>query len=344
MQKSRIEKDVRGLLYVAKFGWLRTAELGKLLWPESKYSRQIADQFLSSWIKRKLVIVRELPERHGRIFVLSKGGVNLLAEHGIIATTSGKNIGRTEAGKWIPPSTWKHDLMAAGVLAELHKHGYDIYPEHEIRRRGNVEPGMKIPDGLAVKNDQVIWLEVENARKTGKYAKALAGALIRVSDGSIYKVLGKKANTALVAYPADLVDERGYSLDHKTRVKRIIASQAKQAINLLWAECWLAGAGVESISFRKEKIESDRAISVAKQLEAYYKEVEKDVYEAYYATYYIELWKEPVDGYGNGGDWRYYIKNREGEEFGGVGNKSISEVKKSVADFISKDWRHVKYF
>lgn len=295
MQKNnstgRLQKDIKGLLMVAKFGWLRTAELGKLLWPESKYSRQIADQFLSNWIKRKLVIVRELPERYGRFFVLAKGGVDLLAEHGIVASTSGKNIGRTESGSWIPPATWKHDLIAAGVLAELHKRGYDIYPENEIKRTGNCEAGMKIPDGLAVRNEEVIWLEVENARKTGKHAKTLAGALIRVADESIYNVIGKKANKALVAYPMNCIDERGYSLDHKTRVTNIVASLANEDIKVAWAECEMKGAGVKSIKFTKDEIKSHRAIAIAKQIS--WREIRENLITAGYSNFYLQIEKLP---------------------------------------------------
>lgn len=298
MQKNngvgKLQKDVKGLLMVAKFGWLRTAELGKLLWPESKYSRQIADQFLSNWIKRKLVIVRELPERYGRVFVLAKGGVDLLAEHGIVASTSGKNIGRTESGSWIPPATWKHDLIAAGVLAELHKRGYDIYPENEIKRTGNCEAGMKIPDGLAVRNEEVVWLEVENARKSGKHAKVLAGALIRVVEGSIYNILGKKANRALVAFPSKCIDERGYSVDHKTRVTNIVASLANKDIKVAWAECEMKRAGVKSIEFSEEKIDSDRAIAIAKQLESYWKPTDEGL-EACYGRWLLWVYEEKLD-------------------------------------------------
>ena len=166
-------KDANGLLFVYQFGWLRTAELGKLMWPDSPASRQAADRLARSWIERQFVIVRDLPDGAGRALVLAKAGVRLLAENGI-ESGSGKSIGKLNGDDWLPPASWRHDLIAHGVLCELHRLGYTVYPEMELRRRASSHP--KIPDGFAIKSGEGIWLEVENARKSGKEMHNLADA------------------------------------------------------------------------------------------------------------------------------------------------------------------------
>ncbi|MHA6891287.1 hypothetical protein [Ralstonia pseudosolanacearum] len=163
-------KDARGLFFLHQFAWLRTAELGKLMWPDMASSRQLADRLARDWLARRLVIARDLPGSAGRALVLATAGVRLLAEQGIVAA-SGKDIGKLAEDGWSPPLTWRHDLLAAGILCELHRQGFSIHPETELRR--HADHGVKIPDGICVRGQEVLWLEVENARKTGRMDEAL---------------------------------------------------------------------------------------------------------------------------------------------------------------------------
>ena len=170
--QQRRRNDAMGLHFIHQFDWLRTAELGHLLWPHSPASRQAADRLARDWIARRLVLVRELPNAAGRALVLSEAGARVLADEGLLAK-SGKNIGKSTDQGWLPPASWAHDLLAAGVLCELHRRGFNIYPEAELRRRAGAQA--KIPDGLAVGPDgQVVCLEVERARKSGPQMRKLA--------------------------------------------------------------------------------------------------------------------------------------------------------------------------
>lgn len=327
MQKNtRLEKDVRGLLFLNKFGWLRTVELGKLVWPNSPAFKQLGVRLADGWIKKKLVIVRDLPGRAGRIFVLARGGVELLARHGIEAS-SGKNIGRIEADGWRPPATWQHDLIAHGVLCELHKKGYEIYPENEIKK-SPLRAGVKVPDGLAVKENRVIWVEVENARKSGKYAKELAKALIYASQRSHEEVFKLKATDALVAFPDDVVSEKGYSIDHESRVKKMISSITDRTVNIHFAKCEMLGLGVASVSMKIESIDSDRAIAIMKQLEILWDKKDNEIVINNYNGFKLSLQRQ-IDA------WQVEIFQNN-KQVHRESTKTISEAKYAAAKFVTQ--------
>lgn len=62
--EQQARNDYNGLLWIKKFLWLRSYELGILLWPgDRSWSRTRADRVIRSWSKRGLVILRELPDR-----------------------------------------------------------------------------------------------------------------------------------------------------------------------------------------------------------------------------------------------------------------------------------------
>jgi len=260
-------KDAKGLLFVHRFGWLRTAELGKLMWPDSPASRHAADRLARSWIERQLVIVRDLPGGAGRALVLAAAGVRLLAENGIEAG-SGKGIGRLNDEGWLPPASWRHDLIGHGVLCDLHRRGYDVYPEMELRRLAEGYP--KIPDGFAVKDGEGIYLEVENARKSGYEMRKLADALSIVASGQAASIAGFKPNSAMVAFVPSAIDERGYNLSHQTRVRNAIQAVAKNELSIYWAKCTLRGcAGVGKVDIQKEQLSTDRASRILKVLDSW---------------------------------------------------------------------------
>lgn len=308
--------DRDGLDWVHRFGWLRTLELGALLWPgtaEASATRQ-ANRLAKSWVKRGLVLERQLPENAGRALVLATGGVRVLAEHGIEAT-SGKDVGKLIDNPtwrpplkyeplWLPPLTWRHDLLAAGVLVDLHLRGYKVLPEATIRRHaGNL---IKIPDGLAVKDKQVLWLEVESARKTGKAMRDLADALCAVSDKQAAAVLGHRPTHVLVAHTADSKDERGHKLSHRTRIRAAVAEAARKDVNIAWAACTLRGAaGVGAIEYKEERIQSDRAAAILKRMEWRLSAEEEGVWVASYGDRLGYIWED--DGF-----WGYQVEGRTG--------------------------------
>ena len=131
--EQRDQNDLLGLGWINRFGWLRTAELGPLIWPKDRYAVDRTNRITRGWIARDLVIARPLPDGAGRALVLSACGARLLREAGIEAQ-SGKDIGEIVEGRWQAPATWRHDLISAGVLADLYVRGYQVSPERELRR------------------------------------------------------------------------------------------------------------------------------------------------------------------------------------------------------------------
>lgn len=320
--------DATGLLFVYQFGWLRTAELGKLLWPDSPASRQAADRLARSWIERQLIIVRELPDGAGRALVLATAGVRLLAENNI-AAGSGKDIGRFTPDGWLPPATWRHDLIAHGVLCELHQRGYRIYPEMELRR--HTKDHAKIPDGFAVKDDQGVWLEVEHARKSGKEMRNLAHALSIVASGQASPFAGITPTIAMVAFLPSAIDERGHILSHKTRVRNAIQAVAKSDLSIYWAKCTLLGnAGVGRIDIQKESISVDRASTVLKTLNASgWRAHENGGQQASFDRHIVHVWE------GDHG-WSYAVETFGGQCIEANYAANITEAKRAAASVLAQ--------
>lgn len=177
-----------------------------------------------------------------------------------IPATSGKDIGSTIDGTWQPPREWRHHLMSVGVLADLHESGWTIYPEAQIRR--NAGRLVKVPDGLAVKGQEIVWLEVERARKQGRPKVELAKAICTVASSAGVAVLGHRPTMAMVAYEGSQIDERGYQLDHRTNLIRVLEQVAQIDTNVRWACCSMLGAGVASVAYLDETITADRSEAV----------------------------------------------------------------------------------
>lgn len=304
-EKRRIN-DITGLGWLHRAGWLRTAELGRLLWPENRTSQQQADRLARGWLERRLVLARDLPEGAGRALVLATGGVRLLADHGVEAS-SGKDLGRVDGQEWTAPLSWRHQLLAAGILARLHQAGWTVYPEREIRQRAGWLA--KIPDGLAVRGSTVAWLEVERAHKTGtRNAKPLVDALCAISDGQAPTVLGHRPNVGLVAYQAGARDSRGCSLDHQARIRAAVAAAAKRDVRLWWARCQLRGpAALGAMEISEEIIKADRAAAILKRLSWREKEDEPGVQVAGYDGHLAYVWEDEP------GWWGYQVDDLPGD-------------------------------
>ncbi len=253
----RHSNDIDALTWTEKFVWLRSRELGLLMWPDDPYSRTRGDRVVRGLLDRQLVIERQLPQGAGRAVVLSEGGAQLLREEGMPDAKSGKNWGKTVNNRWQPTAAWKHDLITAGVLVRLANSNYSIFPERLIRRDN---PSLiKIPDGLAEQSGYVLWIEVEKRRKSGDPMKKLADACCLVVQQAEPMICGMRPTNLLVAYVKDSTDERRMSLDHRSRVTAAIHKSATMEIPILWAECELAGHGVEKITFIEERIPPKKA-------------------------------------------------------------------------------------
>lgn len=146
-QKTRLTNDLKALRFVHKFGWLRISELGVLMKPHTNTSLEAGARLARSLAERQLVLLRKLPEGAGQALVLASAGARLLAENGVSAVT-GKDLGKALNGTWIPSLSWRHDILAHCVLCDLHRQGYQVIPEAEIRRQA--EAATKLPDGLVM--------------------------------------------------------------------------------------------------------------------------------------------------------------------------------------------------
>lgn len=326
LKQQRIN-DLKGLRAVHQCGYLRAAELGRLVWPEQAASRKSAEHLIRSWLARRLVIARELPQRHGRVVVLAAAGVRLLAEDGISAA-SGKDIGQRPGQHldWEPPATWRHDLMALGVLSHLKARGWSVMPEPEVRRHAI---GMaKLPDGMA--RDPLgrwWWLEVENTRKSGPAMRLLADAVIATSEEQVV-IAGMRPVGTLLAF-TDSVSELGHHIDHKARVIAAVEAKAKNPVQVMFASMVTRGFGVESIALEPETIAPARHATILQKLNASgWKPGEGGVQSAHYAGFVAYVWPE------DGDLWGYQIEKGEWESPANYA-KNISEAKLRTAELIN---------
>lgn len=327
----RLQNDLAALHFVHLFSWLRVVELSTLMKPHTATALEAGSRLARSLISRRLVLARRLPEGAGQVLVLATAGVRLLAEHGICAV-SGKSIGRASGKYWIPSMTWKHDVLAHGVLCELHKRGYEVLPEAEIRRRAGAVA--KLPDGLARARDgRWLWLEVENARKSGPHMHRLADAIDAVSTGLV-EICGVRPSRCLVAYVGGSFDERGHRLNHRERLYRAIAATARSDVQLIFAECTRKGAaGIGSIQLMETTVAADRASAILKRLDAsgWRCDEAAGVTKAHYGNCTAYVWKDPAAP----GTWSYDADG-EGWVSGAAGYAdSIREAKRCAAALIA---------
>lgn len=216
------EHDVDGLWFISIFGFLRAAEIGKLLWPNITHNQKNGQRICRKWLSKGYVIKRVLPSKAGFAYVLAAGGVRFLLERDM-PSKSGKDWGKMEDGKWTPPKEWVHHLMANMFLVSAGMQGYSIHPELMLRSRGATG---KIPDGIYFDDDNVYVVEVENHRKTGKNMEAVADSVIKTANQMLNGYGFRKSHPVLV-YPKMSKDERKYNISHETRLINAITKKAQ---------------------------------------------------------------------------------------------------------------------
>ena len=262
--QQRYDNDIDALKFIHQYSWMRPQELGRSMWPNmTRDGYAHTCRAAQSWLKRGLILVRPLPDGAGRAFVLAAGGVQMLKDAGHEAA-SGKDIGRIANSHWTPPASWKHDLLATGVLVHFESRGWVVYPEAAIRRQG--AKLVKIPDGLLVKGNDVFWLEVEQARKSGKLILELGTALSTVASGQMLEICGHRPTHAAVAYIADAQDERSYQLNHKLRVSAAIQKVSRHDTEVAWLACSTKRSGLDKFAASIEMVPADAATKVLKVL------------------------------------------------------------------------------
>lgn len=270
MQKRR-ENDVRGLTLLHNFGWLRAPELGLFMWPETATKHNMACRVVASWERRGLVLTRPLPDMAGKAVFLSAAGARLLRAESDVDAVSGKDIGTRTPSGWLPPATWRHDVLAAGVLGQLARRGCEVLAEPQLRRMES-KPA-KWPDGLvklpptATEPTRWAWLEVEQSRKSGPQMKAMAQALHRVCSPLGVSFAGRHVTCVLVAYPDAVFNEFGHRLDHPRRVENAIAEAGKESLSLHFLKCAMSGVGVTGFEDRRVCIPPNKALAILKRLD-----------------------------------------------------------------------------
>ncbi len=122
-----------------------------------------------------------------KLIRLAKAGAAWLAERGV-TDVLGRSPAGLRASDFKLPDSWRHDALAAGVLAWLGERGYAFVTDHEIGCVANAlgaTLGVKLPDGLARprgSDDPWIMIEVEFAKKTGGWAERQARCMAQALD------------------------------------------------------------------------------------------------------------------------------------------------------------------
>ncbi len=258
------ENDEDGLWYISIFGFLRSIELGKLLWQNAKNNHKYAQRICRKWLSKGYVIKRELPSKAGFAYVLAAGGVKFLKEKDIDSKT-GKDWGKIVDGKWIPPNEWKHHLMANMFLVAAKMQGYSIHPEHLIRSRGATG---KIPDGIYFDDDNVYVIEVENHRKTGKNMELVSKSIIKTIK-QLVSGYGNRKSFPVLVYPKNSNDERGNKIDHRKRLINAITKEADDDFQLEMKELEIDGFKLKSVTTYVIKIAAPCVTSELERIKAF---------------------------------------------------------------------------
>lgn len=235
--------DTVALYWISRFGWLRSRELGGLMWPNTASvsgemlpddAKEDTQRWMANRVVRRLrehglVLSRQLPKAAGTAIVLSSAGARYLQRLNIPARP-GDKWGRSSNGTWTAPASWEHELIATLALLNAMSNGADIKTELEVRAEN---PGKrKYPDGLAFQPgaysngtpvEVVQWIEVESADKSGAKMLSLARHLVQVARNQAPVLSGKLPNTPVVVYRGDMIDLAGRPIDHKLRITAAIS-------------------------------------------------------------------------------------------------------------------------
>lgn len=293
------DNDIKGLLMLWNFGWLRPQELGLLLWPSAQHPVKYAERIGRKWLARGLILARQLPNHHGTAWVLSKTGAALLNEKTGVPSRSGKDWGNSSNGSWSAPQWWRHDLLANSLLALLASIGHQVIPERQLRRENSVS---KLPDGLSISPEgtAIYWIEIESARKSGKHMDLMAEALVRIAMGKAPTLSGHKAKHSMVCYVGSAIDERGYRLNHRERVLNALSRHAPRDLRLALIELKLKGPAVAGFRGEPVSVQSNLVSQRLQQWRHYWFEDPDDegVMICHWNGRELSYWQEADDCWG----------------------------------------------
>lgn len=150
-------QELTMLRYLARFGWLTVAMSGELVFFGKSQKDALARRLLNKLAARKEA------ERHTAdgtgIWMVTRKGTKRLADEGNIQLEplGSKNFGNM-----------RHRAASNWRLINALNGGFPVWTEHEIQcgKAPFVEYRGKVPDGLIVTTEGLIWIEVENAYKS----------------------------------------------------------------------------------------------------------------------------------------------------------------------------------
>jgi hypothetical protein len=168
------KNEVLTLAMLDRFGWLKTSQIGRLVWRSGTEDgqRRMAQKTLKRLREKHEILTKMAPDG-AAIHALALGGARKLREHGL-ETIAHKDAMRSMVH-------YEHRTKANEILIQTLLSGRKGWTEHEIQRceapikalRGKVPDALldythKAPS-LSVEAEQVLaWVEVENAYKPNK--------------------------------------------------------------------------------------------------------------------------------------------------------------------------------
>lgn len=176
-------------------GWITTTIMANLFWPKSPTRKKYAERLMAEMIRQGLLLKRQLPNRMTAGVITANGcrylnetfyspGINVLP----VDIRPGTDWGETKGGQWQPPASWQHQLRAGNFVswaASSFSSPLSMLFDTQIQRANPT--ALKRPDGIAYKETSKgnigVWIEVENARKTGEEMTKLVTALVDAYTG-----------------------------------------------------------------------------------------------------------------------------------------------------------------
>lgn len=218
-------------------GWVTTDLASRWVWPtpwgaEEVTRRKKAEALIRRAVSTNLLLPRPLGGRR-HAYVLTRSG----AERARTRLSLGTGWGRMVDGEWSPPRDFEHAERGARFIVWMTaRNGYLTRTEHQIAKAN--PRASKLPDGLISPDGQEwIWLEVENARKSGAEMRHMAKELIDIELGHGRSLaLGEgvqgrvQPRRAMIVLPPDThQDDRGYLLSHQQRIENAVHNQCPAA-------------------------------------------------------------------------------------------------------------------
>lgn len=242
-------------------GWITTHIMANAFWPKSPTRKKYAERLMAEMIRQGLLLKRQLPNRMSA-GVITAQGCKYINETmwgpGIKVTMAvvrpGTDWGSTNAGKWLPPASWRHQLRAGAFVtwaANAFGTSFSMLFDTQIQRCN--QTALKRPDGIIYgetpKGKFQLWIEVESARKTGPEMSKLVAALVDVQSGNAPQMFDfDEYGTPSVVNcrHAALVVPKGYSVEsfrkavakrlHDTPLKVMMAEDQEDGTFSAWYE------------------------------------------------------------------------------------------------------------